>query len=70
MVVTEKICNLFGRKKVKRNDMAMQSHNSEAGQMFGDCYMEFRRTVDLEKELEQKMSDVCLEDEADSQQTK
>ena len=52
MVVTEKISNLFGRKKVKREEKANRETSKDANpQMFGDCYEEFRRNLSLEKEL-------------------
>jgi len=47
MVVTEKISNLFGRKKVKIDESYNNSASNDG--IFGDCYMEFRRTIDLEK---------------------
>ena len=67
MVVTEKISNLFGRKKVKIDE----SYNSPATNdgIFGDCYMQFRRTIDLEKQLQRKMSEFCLEDEPEDKST-
>lgn len=48
MVVTQKISHLFGRKRVKRSDDNEQNCMEEE-EMFGDCYMDFRRSMDLEK---------------------
>lgn len=50
MVVTEKISNLFGRKKVKKDEPTILSSGGNET-MFGECFMEFKKTVDLEKEL-------------------
>lgn len=47
MVVTEKISNLFGRKKVKKNDDLEVYDEEKNGKMFENCYHEFKRTVDL-----------------------
>lgn len=60
MVVTEKISNLFGRKKVKKNDDLEVYDEEKNGKMFENCYHEFKRTVDLQKELVRKMSDFSL----------
>jgi len=38
MVVTEKISNLFGRKKVKL-DESINAISAQNDQMFGDCYI-------------------------------
>ena len=54
MVVTEKMSNLFGRKKVKKSEPSpnsVQHPTGENGRIFGDCYMEFRKTIDMEIEL-------------------
>jgi hypothetical protein len=39
MVVTEKISNLFGRKKLKYDKNYVCSSAVENEKMFGDCYM-------------------------------
>lgn len=60
MVVTQKISSVFGQKKRKLNEDVVEDDCGDA--KFENCYNEFRRAMDIEKQLERKMSDFDLED--------
>jgi len=61
MVISEKISSVLGRKKRKYNESVETDENDH--HRFDNCYQEFRRTLDLEKHIERKMSDFDFETE-------
>jgi hypothetical protein len=61
MVISEKISSVFGRKKRKFNE-EVEPDETDSNK-FNNCYHEFRKTMDIEKELERKMSDLDINTE-------
>jgi hypothetical protein len=59
MVISEKISSVFGRKKRKFNEEIMPDESDNC--KFDSCYHEFRKTLDIGKQLERKMSDLDLD---------
>lgn len=60
MVVTQKISSVFGQKKRKLNEDIVEEDCNNG--KYENCYNEFRRAMDIEKQLERKMSDFDIED--------
>jgi hypothetical protein len=52
MVVTEKISSMLGRKKRKMNYETVEDCEAK----FEDCYHDFKRTLNIEKQIERKLS--------------
>jgi hypothetical protein len=59
MVITEKISSVFGRKKRKLNEEVEPDETDSF--KFSNCYKSFIKTMDIEKELERKMSDLDID---------
>lgn len=70
MVVTEKFSKVFGKKKVKTNEETPVKDCDHT--KFENCFQEFQKTLDIQREVERKMSEINLDEfeEYESQENK